>query len=123
MTRIATYIIYSFTDKPFKPNPAGVCLIDRQISDDTMLSIAKERELFKTAFLSQQTRQNEFSIRYFSPRMEIPLCGHATLAASKVLFQNDLKITKIHFRNIQDLDLIIQKNGEYLIMEFPIYET
>ena len=123
MTGIETYIVDSFTDKPFKGNPAGVCLIDREISDDKMLSIAKELGLSETAFVSQQNGQNEFSIRYFSPKMEIPLCGHATLAASKVLFQNDLKITKIHFRNIQDLDLIIQKNGEYLIMEFPIYET
>src|SRR5690606_6087838 len=63
-----------------------------------------------------------FSIRYFSPKMEIPLCGHATLAASKVLFQNNLT-SKIHFVTIQNLDLIIQKDQENIIMEFPVYDT
>lgn len=118
-----TYIVDSFTDEPFKGNPAGVCLIDHQeLSDEKMLSIAQELGLSETAFVNQQNGQKSFSIRYFSPKMEIPLCGHATLAASKVLFQNNL-ISKIHFVNIQNLDLIIQKDGENIIMEFPVYET
>lgn len=122
MTKIETYIVDSFTDQPFKGNPAGVCLIDQELSDEKMLSIAQELGLSETAFVNQQNGQKSFSIRYFSPKMEIPLCGHATLAASKVLFQNNLT-SKIHFVNIQNLDLIIQKDGENIIMEFPVYET
>ncbi len=123
MTGIETYIVNSFTDEPFKGNPAGVCIIDTEISDEIMLSIAKELGHSETAFIKKQNDQNGFSIRYFSPKMEIPLCGHATLAASKVLFENNSNTSIIHFINIQNLDLIIQKEGEFIKMEFPIYET
>ena len=122
MTEIETYIVDSFTNEPFKGNPAGVCLIDQELSDEKMLSIAQELGLSETAFVKQRNGKKSFSIRYFSPIMEIPLCGHATLAASKVLFQNNLT-SKIHFVNVQNLDLIIQKDRENIIMEFPVYET
>lgn len=123
MIELETYIVDSFTDEPFKGNPAGVCIINTEISDEMMLSIAKELGFSETAFIKNQNEQNEFSIRYFSPKMEIPLCGHATLAASKVLFENNSTISKIHFINIQNLDLIILKDEEFIIMEFPVYET
>lgn len=123
MKAIETYIVDSFTDVPFKGNPAGVCLIDNELSDGKMLSIAQELGLSETAFVHQRTGHDDFLIRYFSPKMEIPLCGHATLAASKVLFQKGLKTDVIGFRNIQDLDLKIQKNEDYFTMEFPIYKT
>lgn len=55
--------------------------------------------------------------------MEIPLCGHATLAASKVLFEKDTSLTNIHFNTSQSLDLIIKRNGENILMEFPVYDT
>ena len=123
MEKIETYIVDSFTDKPFSGNPAGVCLINQEINDHTMLSIAKELGFSETAFVKQLNGEDKFSIRFFSPKMEIPLCGHATLAAAKVLFQNNLNTSKIHFINIDNLDLIIQKDGEFILMEFPIYET
>ncbi|WP_053970353.1 PhzF family phenazine biosynthesis protein [Mangrovimonas sp. ST2L15] len=123
MASIETYIVDSFADEPFKGNPAGVCLLEQEIDDDTMLSIAKELGLSETAFVKQQSTQKGFSIRYFSPKMEIPLCGHATLAASKILFDRDSSISNIHFVTIQNLDLIIRKEAEYIRMEFPVYET
>ena len=123
MKTIETYIVDSFTDEPFKGNPAGVCLSDSQISDEKMLLIAKELGFSETAFVTQWSGQNGYSIRFFSPKMEIPLCGHATLAASKVIFNKDSDISNIHFVNIQNLDLIIQKDGEHIKMEFPVYET
>src|SRR5690606_25188356 len=90
--------------------------------NEQMQLIAKELGLSETAFITPTDELNKYSIRYFSPIMEIPLCGHATLAASKVLFQNNLT-SKIHFVTIQNLDLIIQKDGAYIVMEFPVYET
>jgi PhzF family phenazine biosynthesis protein len=122
MNTIETYIVDSFTDEPFKGNPAGVCLIETEISDDRMLSIAKELGLSETAFVRYQKESNTYAIRYFSPKMEIPLCGHATLAASKVLFENS-SLNLIHFKNIQNLDLIIKKDQDQIIMEFPVYNT
>ncbi|MBP0905874.1 PhzF family phenazine biosynthesis protein [Mariniflexile gromovii] len=123
MTKIETYIVDSFTDKPFKGNPAGVCLLDQKMTDEQMLSIAKELGLSETAFITLVDKPNKYSIRYFSPVMEIPLCGHATLASSKVLFEINTELNHIHFKNIQGLDLMIKKNQEKIEMEFPVYNT
>ncbi len=84
--RMRTFIVDSFTNTPFKGNPAGVCLIDSQLSDERMLHIAQELNLFETAFLSPLESRDAFAIRFFSPKMEIALCGHATLASAKVVF-------------------------------------
>ncbi len=123
MRKIETYIIDSFTDEPFKGNPAGVCLMTSDLSVNEMQLIAKELGLSETAFVNKINDGVGFSIRYFSPKMEIPLCGHATLAASKVIFEKEKQKESIRFLNIHGLQLDIQKNGEYIIMEFPIYET
>ncbi len=122
-TKIETYIVDSFTDKPFKGNPAGVCILNQELSNEQMQFIAKELGLSETAFIAQIEGRNEYSIRYFSPIMEIPLCGHATLASSKVLFETYPEIDKIHFKNIQSLDLKIRKYGKTIEMEFPVYDT
>ncbi len=123
MTEIETYIVDSFTDQAFKGNPAGVCVLKYELTKDQMLSIAQELGLSETAFLTQMDRPNKYTIRYFSPKMEIPLCGHATLASSKVLFEINPQLVDIHFKNIQDLDLLIRKEDEKIEMEFPIYDT
>ncbi|OBQ50301.1 PhzF family phenazine biosynthesis protein [Tamlana sp. s12] len=123
MTKIETYIVDSFTDKPFKGNPAGVCFLNQKMTDGQMLSIAKELGLSETAFITLIDKPNKYSIRFFSPVIEIPLCGHATLASSKVLFEINPEMNHIHFKNIQELDLMIKKNQEKIEMEFPVYNT
>jgi PhzF family phenazine biosynthesis protein len=121
--RIETYIVDSFTNEPFKGNPAGVCIVKQPLLENQMQSIAKELGLSETAFVSYNEGQDKYLIRYFSPKMEIPLCGHATLASSKVLFEINPKITEIHFENIQNLSLMIKKCGNEIEMEFPVYDT
>ncbi|WP_340201657.1 PhzF family phenazine biosynthesis isomerase [Ascidiimonas sp. W6] len=121
--RIETYIVDSFTDESFKGNPAGVCILNQLLTDRQMQSIAKELGLSEMAFVTKSENQDNYSIRYFSPVMEIPLCGHATLAASKVLFEIDAKMVEIHFKNIQNLDLMIRKSGHKIEMKFPVYDT
>jgi PhzF family phenazine biosynthesis protein len=123
MTKIETYLVDSFTDQPFKGNPAGVCVLKQKLTNEQMQSIAKELGLSETAFLIQIAAPNKYSIRYFSPVMEIPLCGHATLASSKVLFEIYPDIVNLHFKTIQNLDLSICKYGEKIEMEFPVYDT
>ncbi|WP_422860002.1 PhzF family phenazine biosynthesis protein [Flagellimonas sp. S174] len=122
MKNIETYIVDSFTDQPFKGNPAGVCIVKDELSNSEMLSIAKELGLSETAFIGELNENNEYPIRFFSPKMEIPLCGHATLASSKVLFKKNGQ-NSIVFVNIQNLKLPIEFNEEFIKMEFPIYET
>lgn len=122
MKEIETYIVDSFTNEPFKGNPAGVCIVEHELSDSQMLSIAKELGLSETAFIGALNKNNEYPIRFFSPVMEIPLCGHATLASSKVLFERNGQ-NSLDFVNIQHLKLPIERNGEFIKMGFPIYET
>ena len=117
-----TFIVDSFTDTPFRGNPAGVCLVDSELSDERMLHIAQELNLSETAFLSTLESGGTFSIRYFSPKMEIPLCGHATLASAKVVFSLQ-ELNEVHFINIQNLDLSAKKVDGEVMMEFPVYET
>src|ERR1051325_11174317 len=121
MSMLRTFVVDSFTDKPFKGNPAGVCIVNAQLSDERMLHIAQELNLSETAFLCARDSADSFSIRYFSPKMEIPLCGHATLASAKVIFTTH-KLDEIHFVNIQNLDLFAKELDDQIVMEFPVYE-
>jgi PhzF family phenazine biosynthesis protein len=120
---IKTYIVDSFTNEIFKGNPAGVCILKQELEENEMLNIAKELGLSETAFIQQLEESHKYSIRYFSPKMEIPLCGHATLASAKVLFERMAQLNKIHFLTIQNLDLWIEREGAQIKMEFPVYET
>ena len=117
-----TYIVDSFTNELFKGNPAGVCFPENEIGEDKMLHIANELGLSETAFLKRVGETETYKIRYFSPKMEIPLCGHATLASAKVLFK-DTGVVKIHFITIENLNLTVTKEGDEITMEFPVYGT
>jgi PhzF family phenazine biosynthesis protein len=116
-----TFIVDAFTDTPFKGNPAGVCMVDSPLADQRMLEIAQELNLSETAFLHPKNR-SVYSIRYFSPKMEIPLCGHATLGSAKVIFST-LGLSEVHFLTTQDLELSAQASNGKILMEFPVYET
>ena len=117
-----TFIVDSFTNAPFKGNPAGVCIVEAELSDERMLHIAQELNLSETAFIQPLQTSGFFSIRFFSPKMEIALCGHATLAAAKVLFVTH-ELNEVHFINIQNVDLSAQAVEDHIVMEFPRYET
>ena len=117
-----TFIVDAFTDTPFKGNPAGVCMVESPLGDQRMLEIAQEFNLSETAFLHSLNDRGAYSIRYFSPKMEIPLCGHATLASAKVVFST-LGLNEVYFLNIQNLKLSAQASNGNIVMEFPLYET
>lgn len=116
------FIVDSFTREKFTGNPAGVFLLERKIKAKQMLSIAQELNLSETAFLEQLESKYAYAIRYFSPKMEIPLCGHATLASAKILFEYE-GLESVIFTTIQGIDLSVIKKGEHMQMEFPVYET
>lgn len=89
--RIPVYQVDAFTGKAFKGNPAAVCILDRELDDNVMRDIAAEMNLSETSFLwpleePEPDGAAHYSIRWFTPSMEVPLCGHATLASSKVIF-------------------------------------
>jgi len=122
MNNLTTYIVDSFTNEPFKGNPAGVCILETKLDDSLMLSIAKELGLSETAFILRSSVA-EYEIRFFSPVMEIPLCGHATMAAAKVVYEQYPELETIHFTNIQHLDLKIEREKQQIVMTFPVYST
>jgi len=79
------YQVDAFTEKPFKGNPAGVCVLDKQIEDDWMQNVAKEMNLSETAFLL--ANGDGYNLRWFTPSAEVDLCGHATLASAHILWE------------------------------------
>ena len=85
------YIVDAFTDRPFGGNPAGVVLLDSDSfpKEDLMLQIAAELRYSETAFVKRHSAK-EFTIRYFTPKAEVELCGHATIASFFLLCQKGL---------------------------------
>lgn len=118
-----TYIIDAFTNKAFKGNPAGVCLIENEISEQTMQNIASELNLSETAFLfPSKGSETDYSIRYFTPTVEISFCGHATLASAKLILHK-LNTPFVNFTTFHNLKLSAQKDGENVRMIFPLYDS
>jgi PhzF family phenazine biosynthesis protein len=80
--RIPLYQIDTFTNRPFSGNPAAVCPLDRWLADETLQAIAAENNLSETAFYI--VRRDACELRWFTPAVEVDLCGHATLATARV---------------------------------------
>ena len=117
-----TYFVDAFTHELFKGNPAGVCLLNQELSEEKMQLIAKEIGFSETAFVKDTRENGIYGIRYFSPKKEIPLCGHATLASSKIIFDKT-DLTKIIFLTGENVVLPIKKEDTNIVMSFPVYET
>jgi len=116
-TKIPFYQVDAFTTKLFEGNPAGVCPLTEWLADDVLQAIAIENNLSETAFFVPT--EEGYHLRWFTPGVEVDLCGHATLAASWVLF-NKLGYTeeKIRFHTRSGL-LVVSKSGDEYGMDFP----
>lgn len=111
--------INAFTDVIFKGNSAAVIIIDEWLADNVMQSIATENNLSETAFVKPLSKER-FEIRWFSPITEIDFCGHATLAASFVIFSSDPSLENITFSTKAVGELIVSEQaGNYIQMSFP----
>lgn len=87
MKTFKIYQVDVFTDKLYKGNPAAVCILDKEIEEGHMKSIAAEMNLSETAFvLPIENELNVYSLRWFTPEVEVPLCGHGTIGTAKVLY-------------------------------------
>jgi predicted PhzF superfamily epimerase YddE/YHI9 len=105
--KIPYYHIDSFTKKTFGGNPAGVCILDSWLEDVTLLNIARENGLSETAFIIGA--HGKYQIRWFTPDIEMDLCGHATLAAAHVVANYLESISHIQFVSSTDkLDIRIE---------------
>jgi predicted PhzF superfamily epimerase YddE/YHI9 len=116
--KIQIYQVDAFTSEVFSGNPAAVCILDSRLDDDIMQSIAAENNLSETAFLVRN--DDTFDLRWFTPRTEVALCGHATLASAFVLFTcRDWPKEEIRFRTRKSGQLIVRKQNGLLEMDFP----
>ncbi|MFC4874558.1 PhzF family phenazine biosynthesis protein [Negadavirga shengliensis] len=113
----------AFTDEPFGGNPAGICLLPGELSDEGMQLIAAELNLSETSFLEKIADQ-EYSLRWFTPEREVDLCGHATLASAFLLYTEELADTEkdliFHTRSGK---LIGSLEGEEVKLDFPLIPT
>ncbi|MTI87146.1 MAG: PhzF family phenazine biosynthesis protein [Balneolaceae bacterium] len=118
--KLPIFQVDAFTSSLFGGNPAAVCPLEDWLPDETMLLIAKENNLSETAFFVAEG--NGFKLRWFTPAVEVDLCGHATLAAAWVLFyEMGYAKDKIEFYT-RSGTLTISKEGERLLMDFPAEE-
>jgi PhzF family phenazine biosynthesis protein len=119
-TSIIIYQVDAFTSKPFKGNPAGVCILDSEPQTEWMQNIAMEMNLSETAFIFPE--KDTLQIRFFTPEAEMKLCGHATLSASHILYETG-KIKNADaiglFSKAGKLTII--KSGDWITMNFPVY--
>jgi len=110
--------IDAFTDQPFKGNPAAVCVLSRQRNEAWMQNVAREMNLSETAFLEK--REDGFNLRWFTPSVEVELCGHATLASAHALWE-------IGYISLKDQARFFTKSGlltaefkdGWIKMDFP----
>jgi PhzF family phenazine biosynthesis protein len=100
----------AFTNEVFKGNPAAVCLLAQPMPEAWMLSLTQEMNLSETAFVLPQ--KDGFSLRWFTPKVEVNLCGHATLASAHVLFENGLVLEEEPVR-------FFTRSGELLARRIP----
>ncbi|MGQ9503114.1 MAG: PhzF family phenazine biosynthesis protein [Anaerolineae bacterium] len=116
--KIPYFCVNAFTRKQFAGNPAGVCLLEGAWPpDELMQRIASENGLSETAFVLP--REDSFALRWFTPKVEVDLCGHATLATAFVLF-NYLGYagSTVHFTTVSG-PLAVARQGDMLVLDFP----
>ncbi len=116
--RLPIYQVDAFTSKLFAGNPAAVIPVEQDLTEEVMQSIANENNLSETAFVN--ISKKPFTIRWFTPATEVDLCGHATLASAKVLFEKHLddSVTNITFES-KSGELIATKKDDLIYLDFP----
>lgn len=115
--KLDIYQVDAFASKPFEGNPAAVVPLEQWLPDCTMQSIAAENNLAETAFFIPEGEG--FRIRWFTPTVEVKLCGHATLASAFVLYELlGWDASQVVFQSLSG-PLIVDRDGALLTMDFP----
>ncbi len=117
---IPIYQVNSFSAVPFKGNPAGVCLIEEQKPDAWMANVAKEMNLSETAFPLRE--DDGYRLRWFTPTVEVDLCGHATLASAHILWETGRLAPdqKARFHSRSGLLTATRTSDGWIEMDFPV---
>jgi PhzF family phenazine biosynthesis protein len=117
MTEIPFFHVDAFASRVFSGNPAGVCLLDTWLDDAVLQSIAAENNLPETAFLVRL--DDGYELRWFTPEVEVDLCGHATLASGHVIFEFvDRNPLRVEFMS-KSGRLSVERKSNLLYLDFP----
>jgi len=115
---LTIFQVDAFTDQPFGGNPAGVCYLPEPRDEAWMQKVAREMNLSETAFLRKD--EDGFSLRWFTPKVEVDLCGHATLASAHVLWENGFLDPKQQARfHTRSGLLTADREGGLIELDFP----
>jgi len=116
--RLPIYQVDAFTDNLFGGNPAAICPLDAWLPDATMQAIAAENNLSETAFFVREG--GDFVLRWFTPTVEVDLCGHATLASGYVVMSFlEPQRHSVSFRTMKAGILVVTRRADMLVMDFP----
>ncbi|WP_049559779.1 PhzF family phenazine biosynthesis protein [Nonomuraea sp. SBT364] len=111
------FIVDAFTSTAFKGNPAAVCLLEERVPDEWMQAVAAEINLSETAFLLGD------SLRWFTPKVEVTLCGHATLATAHVLYSTGAATGAVQFGTASGPLTVNRMPDNMITMDFPAKEV
>jgi PhzF family phenazine biosynthesis protein len=112
------HIVDAFTDEPFRGNPAAVCLLDGAREASWMQSVAAEMNLSETAFVAPRA-PGAYDLRWFTPTVEIDLCGHATLASAHVLWERGEGAARIAFQTRSGELAAERSSADWIDLDFP----
>ena len=117
---IKIFQVDAFTSEPFKGNPAAVCILENEVSDEWMSGVAADMNLAETAFITTTEEKNKYKLRWFTPKVEVDLCGHATLATAHILYQNNyVHCSEAIFFETKSGILKTLKNENHIQLDFP----
>jgi len=114
----ALWQVDAFADEPFSGNPAGVCVMDDARAEAWMQAVAAEMNVSETAFLTARG-DGTWAIRYFTPEVEVPLCGHATLASAHVLFETSRADGEVVLHAACEVLRARRTGDSWISMDFP----
>src|SRR5262249_37750341 len=116
--RIPMYQVDAFTSELFRGNPAAICPLDKWLPDQTLQSIAAENNLAETAYYVPNG--HGYQLRWFTPGVEVDLCGHATLASAHVIWsiRNESSAPRLSFQS-KSGELLVDREGDLYVLGFP----
>ena len=120
MMRLPIYQVDAFADRVFRGNPAAVCPLETWLPDATLQGIAAENNLSETAFFVREG--NDYALRWFTPSVEVDLCGHATLASGYVVMRFlEPQRERVSFHTAKAGTLVVNRRADMLVMDFPAW--
>jgi PhzF family phenazine biosynthesis protein len=116
---VRIFQVDAFADRPFTGNPAGVCVVGPDADAEWMQAVAAEMNVSETAFLVPLEDGGRYGLRWFTPAVEVDLCGHATLASAHVLWEEGEKAEVLEFETRSGVLAAVPAGDDLIQLDFP----